>query len=298
LALGPIKTEVMNLPENKSMIIPSVTVIIPVYNEERSIENCIRSLRNQSVPLEIIVVDDGSKDNSVKICEGLGIKVLKQNHQGPGAARNLGARNAKGEILILVDADMEFETYFVAKLIAPITEGDAVATCHWNERVANWNNPWARCQTWFLGLPDKRRQPLRVPEYEEIYRAVKKDFFLNSGGFAVGEGRADDSSISKRTGVLAKIVSDAVCYHRNVEGISELLRDSLWQGRNVVVKRENRMKSSLITLVYKNPVCGILKGIILGIKKHEPRMPLYAMVYSAGMYVGLFQALLNKRYTK
>jgi hypothetical protein len=65
-----------------------------------------------------------------------------------------------------------------------------------------------------------------------------------------------------------------------------------------VVKRENRMKSSLITLVYKNPVCGILKGIILGIKKHEPRMPLYAMVYSAGMYVGLFQALLNKRYTK
>ena len=104
MALGPIKTEVMNLPENKSMIIPSVTVIIPVYNEERSIENCIRSLRNQSVPLEIIVVDDGSKDNSVKICEGLGIKVLKQNHQGPGAARNLGARNAKGEILILVDA--------------------------------------------------------------------------------------------------------------------------------------------------------------------------------------------------
>ena len=298
--MANIKThiKVKNLQKYKSRIYPLITVIVPTYNEERSIKDCIHSLRNQSVPLEIIVVDDGSKDDSAKICEDLKVKVLRQNHKGPGAARNLGARNAKGDILILIDADMVFEPDFVSKLIAPIKEDDAVATCHWNERVANWDNPWARCQAWFLGLPDKRRHPLNVPEYEEVYRAVKKDFFLRSGGFAEGEGKADDSSIAKRTGVHAKIVSDAVCYHRNVEGVSELLRDSLWQGRSVVVIGGQRIKSSLIALVYKNPVCGILKGVILGIKKHEPRMPLYAMVYSVGIYVGLFQALLNKRYTK
>lgn len=292
------QTKVMDLQKYKSKIRPLITVIISTYNEEKSIEDCICSLRNQSVPLEIIVVDDGSKDRTVAICKTIGVKTLRQGHKGPGAARNLGARNAKGDILILIDADMVFEPDFVAKLIAPIAEGDAVATCHWNERVANWDNPWARCQAWFLGLPDKRRHPLKIPEFEEVYRAVKKDFFLNSGGFAEGEGKTDDSSIAKRTGVLAKIVSDAVCYHRNVEGISELLKDSLWQGRNVAVIREHRIRSSLITLVYKNPVCGILKGIILGIKKREPCMPLYAMVYSVGIYVGLFQALLNKRYTK
>ncbi len=288
----------MNLQEYKTTIIPSVTVIIPAYNEERSIEDCIRSLEMQNIPLEIIVVDDGSKDNSSKICESLKTKVLWQDHKGPGAARNLGARNAKGNILILVDADMVFEPDFVSKLIAPITKGDAVATCHWNERVANWDNPWARCQAWFLGLPDKRRHPLHVPEYEEVYRAVKKDFFLNSGGFAEGEGKGDDSSIARRTGVRAKIVLDAVCYHRNVESAGELLSDSLWQGRNVAVARHHRIRSSLITLVCKNPVHAVLKGIILGIKKREAFMPLYAMVFSVGMYVGLFQALLNKKYTK
>lgn len=288
----------MNFKVNKTKHIPSITAIIPVYNEERSIKDCICSLRDQSVPLEIIVIDDGSKDPSVKICEDLKVKVLRQGHKGPGAARNLGARNAKGDILILVDADMVFEPNFVAKLIAPITEGDAVATCHWNERVANWENPWARCQTWFLGLPDKRRHSLNVPEYEQVYRAVKKDFFLKSGGFVEGEGKGDDSSISKRTGVMAKIVSDAVCYHRNVEGVGELLRESQWQGKNVAVEQEHRIKSSLITLVYRNPVSCILKGIILSIKKNEPCMPLYALVYSVGIYVGLFQALLSKRYTK
>ena len=291
-------TKVMNLQKYKPTVFPSVTVIIPVYNEERSIEGCIRSLRKQSVPLEIIVVDDGSKDNSVKICEDLKIRVLRQGHKGPGAARNLGARNAKGDILILIDADMVFEPDFVAKLIAPIAEGDAVATCHWNERVANWDNPWARCQTWFLGLPDKRRHPIHVPEHEKVYRAVRRDIFIGSGGFTEGEGKGDDCSISSRTGILAEIVSDAVCYHRNVENACELWSDSLWQGRNVVVIREHRIRSSLITLVYKNPVSCLLKGILLGIKKHEPCMPLYAIVYSLGMYVGLLQALLNKRYTK
>ena len=288
----------MNLQEYESTIAPSVTVIIPVYNEEKSIENCICSLGKQNIPLEIIVVDDGSKDDSAKICEDLKVKVLRQAHKGPGAARNLGARNAKGDILILIDADMVFEPDFVSNLIAPIMKGDAVATCHWNERVANWDNPWARCQTWFLGLPDKRRHPMQIPEHEEVYRAVRKDAFLESGGFAEGEGKSDDCSISRRTGVQAKIVSNAVCYHRNVEGAVELLRDSLWQGRSVAVMQEHRIKSSIITLVYKNPVCCLLKGIILGIKKHEPRMPLYAMVHSVGIYVGLFQALLSKRYTK
>ena len=288
----------MNLQEYKSTIIPSVTVIIPVYNEERSIEYCISSLRKQSIPLEIIVVDDGSKDNSVKICEDLGIKVLKQKHQGPGAARNLGARSATGKILILVDADMEFETYFVAKLIAPIVAGDAVATCHWNERVANWGNPWARCQAWFLGLPDKRRHPLQVPEYEEVYRAVRKDFFIDSGGHEEKMGRGEDSFVARQTGVMAKIVADAICYHNNAGSPGEVFRDTLWCGRTVPEGQKQKLRIGLAALFYQNPIKIFIRGIILCIKKQELYMPLYAVVYSVGFALGVIQALVYKKYAK
>ncbi len=288
----------MNLQDYKSTIIPSVTVIIPVYNEERSIEDCICSLRKQSVPLEIVVVDDGSKDNSVKICEGLKVKVLRQDHKGPGAARNLGARNTEGNILLLADADMEFEPDFVAKLIVPIVKGDAIATCHWNERVVNWGNPWARCQTWFFGLPDKRRHPLQVPEYEEVYRAVRKDFFIDSGGYEEKMGRGEDRFVARQTGVMAKIVADAICYHNNAGSAGEVFRDTLWRGRTVPEGQKQKLRRGLAALFYQNPIKIFIRGIILCIKKQELYMPLYAVVYSVGFALGVIQALVYKKYAK
>jgi len=82
---------------------PHVTVIIPVYNEEDCIADCITSLLKQDFELlEILVVDDGSVDNSARICENLKIKVLRGTHKGMGAARNLGAGNANGNILVLL----------------------------------------------------------------------------------------------------------------------------------------------------------------------------------------------------
>ena len=69
-----------------------VSVVIPAYNEEEDIEGCVRTLINQSYkPLEIIFVDDGSTDKTLEILSKYkDIKVLKQDHKGPGAARNFG----------------------------------------------------------------------------------------------------------------------------------------------------------------------------------------------------------------
>lgn len=279
---------------------PYVTVIIPVYNEENCIKDCIMSLLNQDFkPSEILVVDDGSKDNSVKICEQLKITVLKQDHKGPGAARNLGARNAKGNILVLVDADMTFAPDYVSKLVAPIISGKTVATCHWNEMVSNWENPWARCQTWFLGNPDGRRQPFKMPENENVYRAVRKDFFLNSGGFAEEEGKGDDASISRRTGFFAAMAPDATCYHRNVEGPGEIFREALWDGRYVAVAKKHRLKRCLAAaLVYRNPFREILRGIWLSFIKKEPRMAVYSAIYSVSFVFGMLCAAYSGFYQK
>lgn len=278
---------------------PLVTVVIPAYNEEKTIEKCIRSLKNQTIKLEIIIVDDGSRDQTIAISKAIGVKTFQQNHKGPGTARNLGARNAKGNILVFVDADMVFDSDYVSELIKPITSGEAIATCHWNEMVANWHNPWARCQTWYFGHPDKRRTPYAVFPPGNVYRAVRKDFFLDSGCFAKNEGRGDDGSVARRTGVKAKRVTSAICYHRNVEGLGDLFKEAIWRGRHLTVSKENRLRRCIsIMLIHKNPVLEIFRGYLLAMDKKEPRLVPYSIVYNAGMMIGILRALCSGYYLK
>ena len=279
-----------------SYIDPVVTVIIPAYNEEKSIGDCIHSLRKQDMPLDIIVVDDGSRDQTVAICETIGVRVFCQGHKGPGTARNFGARNSKGNILVLVDADMVLEPDYVTKLITPIARGEVIATGHWDEQVLTWDNPWARCQTYDLGLADKQRQPLDALEEEGVYRAVRKDFFLDFGGHSEDRGRGEDASIFKRTKIMAKIIRNAGCHHRNLENAREVFIHSAWRGKNVAVESSERFRRTLTSIVYNNPVLRLAKGLIIGVKKKEPYMVIYELVYSIGFSFGAVYALITKKY--
>jgi glycosyltransferase involved in cell wall biosynthesis len=89
----------------------AVSVIVPVYNAGKYLKECIKSIAAQTLPeIEIILVDDGSSDNSGKICEGYAgkdtrIRVVHQTNQGVSAARNLGIRLARGRYIGFVDAD-------------------------------------------------------------------------------------------------------------------------------------------------------------------------------------------------
>lgn len=277
-----------------------ISVIIPAYNEEASIEDCLRSLLNQNFgPLEIIVVDDGSTDRTVSICEARDVKVFPQSHKGMAAARNLGARKAKGSIFVLIDADMVFASNYIEKLVAPIINNEAIATDHWNETVANWENPWARCQTWFHNLPDRRRQASIPPEHSGQYRAVRKDFYLQSGGLAEEEGYRADTSIARRTGVFAEIVEDAICYHRNIENPRKLFKEARWHGRQVAFLKERRFRRCVATvLIYRNLLVEVFRGIYLSIVKKEPRMIFFAIFYIIGFDVGIIDALSRGFYQK
>jgi GT2 family glycosyltransferase len=90
---------------------PPVSVIIPNYNYARTLGMCLESLRAQThQPLEIIVVDDGSTDDSVAVAESFGAQVLRTGcNLGPPGARNLGAAHARGEVLLFVDSDVALE---------------------------------------------------------------------------------------------------------------------------------------------------------------------------------------------
>lgn len=89
----------------------NVTVIIPVYNGEEYLEQCIRSVQNQTLKeIEILCVDDGSSDSTAQIIRQFALKdhrirLLWQENQGAGPAKNCGLRNAKGKYITFLDAD-------------------------------------------------------------------------------------------------------------------------------------------------------------------------------------------------
>ena len=92
-----------------------ISVIVPVFNAEKYIENCILSILNQTYPhFELILINDGSTDHSMSICQQFEnkdqrIKVLHQSNQGVSSARNLGILNAQGDYITFVDADDTLE---------------------------------------------------------------------------------------------------------------------------------------------------------------------------------------------
>ncbi len=95
---------------------PKISAIIPVYNSQQYLKNCLDSILNQDLQeLELICVNDGSSDNSLNILNDYAkkdsrIKILNQQNQGQGAARNKGIKAAKGEYLIFVDSDDMIES--------------------------------------------------------------------------------------------------------------------------------------------------------------------------------------------
>lgn len=96
-----------------------LSVIVPVYNGEKYLKKCIESIINQTYKnLEIIIIDDGSSDNSIEIINKYAykdkrIKLFKQKNLGVSAARNLGIKNSTGELLTFIDCDdwIELNTY-------------------------------------------------------------------------------------------------------------------------------------------------------------------------------------------
>ena len=110
---------------------PLVSVIVPVYNVEKTLDRCISSIVNQTYHnLEIILVDDGSPDNCPQICDewakrDVRIKVVHKHNEGLGMARNTGMNNAKGDYLCFVDSDDFLDLTAVQKACQMICEFNA-----------------------------------------------------------------------------------------------------------------------------------------------------------------------------
>ena len=204
-----------------------LSIIIPVYNEEKDIENFIKFLKNKIYKnFEIIIVDDGSTDNTKKIIKKYKeMKLIVGGHKGPGFSRNLGAKNAQGEILIFIDADMTFDKNYLKNLIKPILEDKKIiGTTHESEIANNTEkNIWSKC--W-----GKDRITFYYKENPKIFRAIRKSKFLEMGGFDPKYGYADDQTFWYKFGIKPIIAPNTICYHNNPETLEKTFYQAKWIG--------------------------------------------------------------------
>ncbi len=96
---------------------PKFSIIIPVYNVEEYIKDCLESVARQTFKdYEVIVVNDGTKDNSMEIVKNYKVKIINQENQGLSVARNNGVKKARGEYILFLDSDDTIEEELLEKL--------------------------------------------------------------------------------------------------------------------------------------------------------------------------------------
>jgi glycosyltransferase involved in cell wall biosynthesis len=105
----------------------TASIVIPAYNAERTIARTLTACLAQSLPCEILVVDDGSTDATPDIVAKFPVKYLRQENKGPAAARNLGWRAAGGELILFTDSDCVPEIDWARKLVSLLEESGAGA---------------------------------------------------------------------------------------------------------------------------------------------------------------------------
>lgn len=215
-----------------------ITVVVPAYNVEKTIARCLDGLLDQSTlsgSYEVIVVDDGSTDATGKIAEERGVRVLRQPNRGAGAARNLGARHAQGDILLFIDADSVPDRCWVQAMAAPFAD-PAIAGVS-GEKKTRQTNLWARyVQLEYDVRYDRIAAYPRIDFVDSSTAGYRRGLFLENGGFDETMGEAEDTDLSFRLaerGYRMVLARDAIAYHTHPESLLEFLRRkyrySIWR---------------------------------------------------------------------
>jgi dolichol-phosphate mannosyltransferase len=165
----------------------TLSLVIPCYNEEKTLEACIDkvlAIKDETLDLELIVVDDCSKDASVAVATRLseripGLVLLRhEKNQGKGAALRTGISHATGDFVAIQDADLEYDPMDLKRLIVPLRKGDAdvvlgsrfLSTGH--HRVLYF---WHSLGNKFLTLLSNMLTDLNLTDMETCYKVFRRE---------------------------------------------------------------------------------------------------------------------------
>ncbi|HEX6077219.1 MAG TPA: glycosyltransferase [Micromonosporaceae bacterium] len=233
-----------------------VSVIVPVYNEERLIAATVRSLWASRYPeLEVIVVDDGSTDRTADVVEALGlpgVTLLRKANGGKSSALNIGVAAASHDLIVMVDGDTVFEPTSLRRLVQPF--GDPrVGAVAGNVKVANRRRLLGRWQhiEYVTGFNIDRRlyETLQcMPTIPGAIGAFRREVLQRVGGVS-GTTLAEDTDLTmaiSRTGWRVVFEETARAWTEAPQSLSQLWRQryrwsygtlqAMWKHRRSVIE--------------------------------------------------------------
>mgnify|MGYP001326760807 CR=1 FL=1 len=159
-----------------------LTVVVPVYNEAATVEDLIRRVQDVPIPKEIVVVDDCSTDGTAAILDRLAragevVLLRQERNQGKGAALKRGFLAAQGDVVVVQDADLEYDPGEFPRLIQPIVEGEADVV--FGSRFLGGNHRvlyfWHYLGNQFLTTASNAFTNLNLTDMETCYKVFRRE---------------------------------------------------------------------------------------------------------------------------
>jgi glycosyltransferase involved in cell wall biosynthesis len=260
------------------------SVIVITRNSERSIERCIKSIREQSQqPSEIIVVDSSSNDLTAKIAKRNHVRIVREPILGRGRARNTGIKHSRGKIIVFAPADAYFDRDWLKYLMSSFKDA-RLAGVAGNIYAANPRRVASHLID--LILRDK-------PHYATTNIAYRKEVLTEVGGFDARLETADDVELAwriLRAGYKIGYEPRAILYHFHPETIADNLKMQYYLGKWSMIARKlsgesmKRQKLLIVTApltIFKH-IKEIFKNPLL-----PPFLYLSSIAYAGGLAMGL-----------
>lgn len=216
-----------------------ISVIVAAYNVEKYLKQCLDSILNQIYPaFEIIIVDDGSTDNTGLICdqyasENPQIKVIHQKNQGVSAARNAALECAQGEYISIIDSDDYLKPNMYERLIQSIIQNDAdLIVCNY-DKVSEDGNTIIMDKKYARDECVSSREALKWLDiehywtYVSVWNKLYKQELFKDIRFPVGKKFEDNYIIHRLIMKCSKVasISDSLyCYRDNPTSIMRTLK--------------------------------------------------------------------------
>lgn len=212
-----------------------ISVIIPTYNSEKIVAETLKSVLSSAFPknqFEVIVIDDGSKDNTVKTLKQFKkIRVFARKHAGPAVERNFGARVAKGDIILFTDSDCIVPKDLLKRVSDDFRKYD-VAGVGGVYKTLNNDKSIARYVGYEIGY--RHEEEKRFTDFLGTYCcAYKKNIFLEFGGFEEKflTSSGEDPELSFRISRKYKLLFDKKLFvwHPHPDSLKKYLRNQYWR---------------------------------------------------------------------
>ncbi|MBZ0156858.1 MAG: glycosyltransferase [Alphaproteobacteria bacterium] len=255
----------------ETLSLPFLSVIVCVYNDEKHIGACLRSLAQQTYPrehYEIIAVDDGSTDTSGRILrETEGVLCLRQENRGPSAARNYGVLHARGGIVVFIDSDCEADPDWLAGIVQAYRQAASprIAAVGGRQKGHPGDDPFARkvdaflTAVGFIGDYVKSFETVReVTHNASCNASYRADTLREAGGFREGLFPGEDVDLDRRLrdrGYALLFIPHAVVYHHRADTRKRWRRMLLRYGQ---ASADNVLIHGFFRMIQAVPVAALL----------------------------------------